>query len=210
MALAGVGTIYIVDKDTVNISNLNRQFLHTDKDIGTEKSESAKQTIKCLNPEINIKSICSEITKENVKDLVCDSDIIVDALDNNETRQIIYEFAISEKIPLVHGSVRGFNGEVTTYIPEKGKPCPFCIFDYSEDEENKENKMHEMHKINEEIPVLGAVTGIIGSIEALEVIKYITKTEELLNGKLLIWNGKKCSAEILEFEKDPDCKYCKD
>lgn len=197
LALAGVGKIRIADKDIIEITNLNRQFLHKTKNLGIKKAISSKDTILELNPDVKVEPICIEINEDNVKEIIGNCDIVIDALDNDKTREVISKYAVGKKIPLVHGSIHGFYGEVSVFIPGKENSCPFCIFDFL-DETKKEEKT----------PVIGAVAGIIGSIQALEVIKYITNSGDLLTGKLMIWNGKSCTTEVIEFEKDPNCKYC--
>lgn len=198
IALAGVGFIRLVDRDVVKPSNMNRQFLHYDKNMGLKKSDSGRDTLQKMNHDVNVEPLCVDITKDNIKDLAGDCDIIVDALDNNETRAVLSEFALSRKIPLVHGSVHGFHGEVSTYVPGNTNPCPFCLFNFSDESEN-----------SSKIPIIGAVSGIVGSVQALEVIKYITGSGNLLVGKLFIWDGKKCISEVLNYEIDPECRYCK-
>ncbi len=159
LAVAGVGQIIIADFDIVDPSNLNRQYLHHEKDIGKEKIKSAEEKLISLNPEIRVETIKGKITDENSVSIVPPCDLIIDALDNFDTRHALNKLAVERKIPLIHGAISGYRGQVTTIIPSK-TPCLYCIFPSSFKKEV--------------FPVLGTTPGVIGTIQANEEIKYIT------------------------------------
>ena len=193
LAAAGVGRIRIADRDTVEISNLNRQILHMYKDIGQKKSASAEETLRAVNPYIEVEGICTTIERSNISELAGDVDLIVDAMDNFTTRYLLNEVAVKSGIPLMHGAISGFFGQATTIIPGKS-PCLRCIFPKAPP------------KV--EFPVLGPTAGVIGMIQANEVIKFLTGTGELLTGRLLLWDGTSSTMDLLEVERQPDCGIC--
>ncbi len=193
LTLAGIGSIRIVDCDIVERSNLNRQILHWEEDIGRMKSESAEEKLKEMNPDVKIEALYEEINEDNIFELVGDSEIIVDAMDNFETRYLLNKVAIEKRVPLVHGAVYGFEGRITTIIPGE-TPCLRCIYP----------KAPPISKF----PVIGTAPGIIGVMEANEVIKLITGVGEVLKGVLLIWDGLDSSFERMKIERRDDCKEC--
>jgi adenylyltransferase/sulfurtransferase len=193
LAVAGVGTLTVVDKDVVTLSNLNRQILHWDVDIGREKVKSAQEKLAALNPDIRINVIDTTIDKSNCARLVGDADGIVDAMDNYPTRYLLNDVALKQEIPFFHGAIRGFYGQATTIIPGK-TACLRCIFPCAPPKEV--------------FPVIGATPGIIGTIQANEVIKYLVGTGDLLENRLLIWDGMTARAEEIAFSKNMSCPSC--
>lgn len=193
LAVAGIGLIIIVDGDVVEESNLNRQILHWTRDIGRPKAVSAAETIKGLNPEIEVEAVALFADEENLADLVGDADLVVDALDNFPSRYLLNRAAIARDVPLFHGAISGFDGQATTIIPKK-TPCLRCIFPNSPPKETS--------------PALGATCGVIGSIQASEVIKYLTGKGELLCGRLLIWDGTRARCDEIPIERNPGCMDC--
>jgi molybdopterin/thiamine biosynthesis adenylyltransferase len=193
LAVAGVGTITIVDMDMVDQTNLNRQILHFDRDIGRKKTASAKEKLQEINPDITVNAIDVKIDETNAADLVGEADGIVDAMDNYPTRYLLNEVAIAKEIPLFHGGIRGFYGQATTIIPGT-TPCLKCIFP----------KAPPM----EVFPVVGVTPGIIGTVQANEVIKYLLGTGELLTNRLFIWDGMQAHAEEICVERNPACEAC--
>ncbi|AKB12566.1 adenylyltransferase and sulfurtransferase [Methanosarcina thermophila] len=194
LAIAGIGKIILADFDSVELSNLNRQFLHHEKDVGREKIKSAEEKLLSLNPEIKIETIRERITEENADSVVPSCDLIIDALDNFDTRHVLNRLAVERNIPLVHGAVSGYRGQVTTVIPGK-TPCLYCIFPTS---------------LKKEVfPVLGTTPGVIGTIQANEAIKYITGQGKLLEGRLLLWDGLSCSFSELKINKTENCPICR-
>ncbi|WNY26702.1 Molybdopterin-synthase adenylyltransferase [Methanolapillus ohkumae] len=231
LVAAGVGQITLLDFDAVDATNLNRQFLHHEKDIGKNKAFSGKEKLSSQNPDILILPVTEKLTANNVADLVNNSEIIVDALDNDETRQILAKFAHDRKIPYFHAAVYGFSGQVSVFLPGGG-PCFFCAFPESEllpepllesslksvsDSDSGSNidsgsnfnsGSNSKCETAEKFPIVGSVCGVVGSMEANEVIKYITQKGELATGKLLIWDGLINSLDILEIPKEENCPVC--
>jgi molybdopterin/thiamine biosynthesis adenylyltransferase len=193
LAVAGVGTITIVDMDTVDQSNLNRQILHFDRDIGRKKSVSAEEKLSAINPDIRVNAIDTRIDETNAARLVGSADGVVDAMDNYPIRYLLNDVAIEKNIPLFHGAIRGFYGQATTIIPGK-TPCLKCIFP----------KAPPM----EVFPVIGATAGVIGTVQATEVIKYLLQSGDLLTGRLFIWDGLAGRADEIAAERIPCCPAC--
>ena len=193
LAVAGVGTITIVDMDVVDQTNLNRQILHFDRDVGKKKTASAEEKLQALNPDITVNAIDVKIEESNAVKLIGKADGIVDAMDNYPTRYLLNDVAIAKKIPLFHGGIRGFYGQATTIIPGT-TPCLKCIF--------------PKPPPKEVFPVVGVTPGIIGTIQANEVIKYLLGSGELLTNRLFIWDGMQAHAEELCVERNPVCEAC--
>ena len=193
LAVAGVGTITIVDKDVVDQSNLNRQILHTDRDIGRKKTASAVEKLRILNPDIAVHAIDTTIGESNVRDLVGQAGGIVDAMDNFPIRYLLNTVSQEKNIPLFHGAIRGMYGQATTIIPGK-TPCFACIFPKAPP--------------SEVFPVVGVTPGLIGMVQATEVIKYFTGSGDLLTNRLFIWDGMIAKAEEITVEKNPGCGVC--
>jgi adenylyltransferase/sulfurtransferase len=193
LAAAGIGRMCIVDQDVVEASNLNRQVLHWEKDIGIKKVFSASEKLKQLNSHTQIDIIDGIITEKNAKALAAGFDLIVDALDNMPTRYILNRAAISLKIPFFHGAVHGFEGRTMTVIPGISA-CLRCLY------------RGPVQK--EKFPVIGVAPALIGIIQATEVIKYILKTGKLLTNRLLIYDGLKMSFSEFNIMKNPNCDHC--
>jgi molybdopterin-synthase adenylyltransferase len=193
LAIAGVGTITIVDMDVVDGTNLNRQILHCERDIGRKKTTSAEEKLQKLNPDSIINAIDVKIDASNAKKLVGNADGIVDAMDNYQTRYQLNDVAIAKQIPFFHGGIRGFYGQATTIIPGT-TPCLKCIF--------------PKPPPREEFPAVGVTAGIIGTIQSNEVIKYLIGTGDLLTNRLFIWDGMQAHAEEICIERNPACEAC--
>jgi len=193
LAVAGVGRIRIVDKDIVELSNLNRQILHWDKDVGKRKAESAEEKLKEINPDIEVEALSETIAENNALELVNDADLIIDAMDNFPTRYLLNRAALAKHIPFFHGAIYGFEGQVTTIIPGK-TACLRCIFPEAPPPET--------------FPVIGVTPGVIGLIQATEVVKYIVGFRGLLTNRLLIWDGLATRLEEIAVERNPDCGDC--
>jgi molybdopterin-synthase adenylyltransferase len=193
LAVAGVGTITIVDMDVVDQTNLNRQILHSDRDIGKKKTVSAEEKLSAINPDIRINAIDTRIDETNAGRLIGNADGIVDAMDNYPTRYLLNDVAIRKNIPLFHGAIRGFYGQATTILPGK-TPCLKCIFPRAPP--------------REVFPVIGATPGVIGTVQATEVIKYFLQSGDLLTGRLFIWDGLAGRADEIAAERIPCCPAC--
>lgn len=193
LATAGIGHLRIADSDTVDLTNLNRQVLHWEKDIGRAKVASAGEKLSAVNSEIEVETARVVIDASNVADLASDADVIVDAMDNFETRYLLNEVALKRGIPLIHGAISGFFGQATTIIPEK-TPCLKCIFPTAPPKET--------------FPVVGTTPGVIGIVQANETIKYLTGSGDLLAGRLLLWDGTNSTMETIAVERQPKCEAC--
>jgi molybdopterin/thiamine biosynthesis adenylyltransferase len=193
LAAAGVGTIRIIDRDKVDLSNLNRQVLHWDKDIGRKKVESAAEKLSQLNKGIRVEAIEETIDESNVSELVGDSDVIIDAMDNLPARYLLNKTAIEKGIPFIHGAVYGMEGRAMTVVPGKSA-CLRCIY--------------RGLIPQEKFPVLGAAPAVIGCIQATEAIKYIVGIGKLLTDRLLVYDG--LSMRFVEFsvKRDLKCEHC--
>lgn len=193
LAVAGVGTLTIVDSDVVDPSNLNRQILHHDPDIGRKKITSAREKLREINPDITIRAIDAHLDETNAGNLVGDSDGIVDAMDNYPARYTLNRVALDRGIPLFHGAIHGMYGQATTIIPGK-TPCLSCIFPKPPPEET--------------LPVVGVTPGLIAMVQATEVLKYLLGTGELLANRLFLWDGMQAQASEICVERNPACEVC--
>jgi len=193
LAVAGVGTITLADMDVVDQTNLNRQILHYDRDIGKKKTSSAGEKLREINPDIRVKVIDTTIDETNVLSLAGSADGIVDAMDNFPTRYLLNEAAITKNIPLFHGAIRGLYGQATTILPGV-TPCLRCIFPSAPPKEV--------------FPVVGVTPGLIGMVQATEVLKYLTHEGRLLTDRLFLWDGLEARAEEICVERNPACPVC--
>ncbi|KXB00749.1 hypothetical protein AKJ41_03740 [candidate division MSBL1 archaeon SCGC-AAA259O05] len=192
LAMAGVGNLKIVDNDVVELSNLNRQILYREGDIGRNKAKVASNNLKRLNRDVSVESFNCEINEKSVEEIVGGCDLIVDCLDNYETRYILNEVSVKQETPLFHAAVRGLDGQTTTIIPGE-TPCLKCIIPSPPAEEK--------------IPVLGATPGLLACIQAQELIKYVVGAKVSLKNKLLIVS-RGAEFEALEIKKNPSCEVC--
>jgi len=193
LTAAGVGMIRIVDQDRVELSNLNRQVLHWDEDIGRGKGDSATQKLRKLNQEVKIEAIGEMITEANISQLVAGFDLIVDAVDNLPTRYILNKVALEKNIPFFHGAVYGFEGRAMTIIPGE-TACLRCVYRGVIPEEK--------------FPVIGVTPAVIGCIQATEVIKYIVGIGQLLTNRLLVYDGLNMRFTEFRLKRDPNCEHC--
>jgi molybdopterin/thiamine biosynthesis adenylyltransferase len=193
LAAAGVGALRIIDHDKVELSNLNRQVLHWDKDIGRSKVKSAEEKLNQLNKNVRLETITKTITEKNVIEMVAGYDIIIDALDNLPTRFLLNKAAIIQGIPLVHGAVYGLEGRAMTIVPGKSA-CLRCLY----------QGLPPQNKF----PVLGTTPGIIGCIQATEAIKLITGIGKLLTNRLLIYDGLNMKFTELTVNRKKNCEDC--
>jgi len=193
LAAAGVGTIRIVDNDRVELSNLNRQILHWDKDIGRSKVNSAVEKLSQLNQGAKIEAVEETISEDNVSQLVAGFNIIIDAMDNLPARYLLNKAAIENRIPFVHGAVHGFEGRVMTIIPGK-TACLRCVYRGTPPQEK--------------FPVIGVTPAVIGCIQATEVIKYIVGIGKLLTNRLLIYDGLNMKFTEFSLKRDLNCEHC--
>ena len=193
LGAAGVGTLILCDSDTVEPSNLNRQIIHRYDRVGTAKTESAQLTLANLNPFIHTEVIRERIEGHNAIDLVGDSDIIIDCLDNFASRHVINRVSVERGIPMVHAGVSGFIGQVTFLHPPE-TPCLACLIPGDRDDSPRD--------------IIGATPGIVGSIQALEALKYLAGTGETLKNRLLFIDGFAMRFETVTVAKTTRCNVC--
>ncbi len=193
LAVAGVGEIKICDRDRLELSNLNRQILHTDERIGELKAVSAGKTLRELNPAINIVTYADYLDASNIDRIVGRPNIIVDCLDNFETRYLLNAYCLEHKIPFMHGAIWGMTGQMTFLHPPE-TPCLKCLFPEPPPKET--------------FPVVGVTPGITGCIQAMEVLKFLTGIGTLLKRKLLIFDGEEMTFITIDVERAPACPAC--
>ena len=194
LTAAGVGYLRIIDHDKVSISDLNRQVLYTNKDLGRSKVDAARERLTSLNPEVNIEAIGDDITSGSVTKLVAGCDLIVDGMDSLPARYVLNHASVQLGIPLFHGAVYGFEGRAMTVIPGK-TPCLKCIY-------------RDTMPVDK-TPVIGTTPAVIGCIQATEAVKYVVGAGDLLLNRLLIYDGLGLSFREVAVERDPDCEECR-
>ncbi len=199
LAAAGVGTLGIVDMDVVDASNLQRQILHNMDRIGDRKVDSAKKTLTALNPDVNVVTYDTRFGADNVLDIIDGYDVIVDGTDNFPTRYLLNDAALLKRIPVVHGSIFRFEGQVSVFKPYEG-PCYRCLL--------PEPPPPELAPSCAEAGVLGVLPGIVGSLQALEAIKLILGLGDPLVGRLLAYDALEVSFRSFKVRRDPHCPAC--
>lgn len=193
LAAAGIGTIRICDFDCVDRTNLNRQILHSEEAVGQLKVESARETLRRINPHVKVEIISEKITETNAVALMGPASVILDCMDNFPTRYALNAASIQKRIPLVHGCVWGVEGRLSFFAPPE-TPCLRCL--YAEGPPPGT------------FPVVGATPGVIGTLQALEAIKYLVGIGTPHKNRLLLWNGLEGTFKTLKIRKDPACPDC--
>lgn len=196
----GIGKVYIVDNECVDVSNLHRQILYTMNDIAKYKVNCATEYLQLVNPDCKIYPIKERLSSDNVLSLIKDVDIVVDCSDNFETRFLISDSCWKSKIPLVSGSVLGFDGQLLTIIPDKHSPCYRCLIPVEPSQEDIPGTGR--------VGIIGPTVGVIGSLQAMEVIKIICKIGNILDNRFLIYNGLKGEFLVASRKKDSNCPLC--
>jgi molybdopterin/thiamine biosynthesis adenylyltransferase/rhodanese-related sulfurtransferase len=199
LAAAGVGTLGIIDMDVVDESNLQRQILHNIDRVGDRKVDSAKKTLTALNPDVNVVTYDVRLGADNILDIIDGYDAIVDGTDNFPTRYLVNDAALIKRIPVIHGSIFRFEGQVTVFDPYNG-PCYRCLI--------PEPPPAELAPSCAEAGVLGVLPGIIGSIQAIETIKVLLDLGEPLIGRLLSYDALEESFRTFKVRRDPACPAC--
>ncbi len=200
LALAGVGTLGLVDFDVVDMSNLQRQILHRTEDIGKRKVVSAEETIAAYNPDVRVVPHEEPLHSENALEIISQYDIVVNGADNFAARYLVNDACVFLKKPLVDGSILLFDGQATVYLPEKG--CYRCLYPAP--------PPPGLVPSCAEAGVLGALCGTIGSIQATEVLKIILGIGEPLNGRLLLYDALSMEVRQVRVRRDPNCVVCGD
>ncbi len=202
LAAAGVGTLGIVDADVVDASNLQRQILHATSRVGMAKVDSAEKAIRDLNPDVKVVKYQERVTSENVDRIFAGYDVIVDGCDNFPTRYLVNDASLFHKVPVVHGSIFRFEGQLTTFIPGSGGPCYRCLY--------PEPPPPHLAPSCQEAGVLGILPGIIGVAQATEAIKLLLGKGTTLNGRLLTYDSMRMRFGELKLRRDKTCPACGD
>jgi len=200
LAAAGIGKLGIVDFDTVDYSNLQRQILHSDADVGTSKADSARASILALNPNVEVELYKTRISSENAFDLIRPYDIVVDGTDNFPTRYLTNDACVLLKKPNVYGSIFRFEGQASVFAPHLGGPCYRCLY--------PEPPPPGMVPSCAEGGVLGVLPGIVGCIQATEILKLALGKGSTLIGRLLLFNALDMKFRELKLRRDPKCPVC--
>ncbi len=202
LAAAGVGTIGIADADKVELSNLQRQIIHTTKDIGRYKVDSAKDRIQAMNEAVKVETHAIYLDSDNITDIVKNYDFVLDCTDNFETKFLINDICVKNKIVFCHAGVTGFEGQLMTVVPGEG-PCYRCVF--------KNPPPEGAVPSCREVGIIVALCGVIGSLQAMEAIKYLAGIGELLTGQLLTYDALTTTFHTVSLPKaDKNCKACGD
>ena len=201
LAAAGVGRLGIVDFDTVDFTNLQRQIIHRTEDVGRLKVESAKERIAGINPDVEVRTYNTKVSRENILELIKDYDVVIDGTDNFPTRYLVNDACVFQKKPNIYGSIFRFDGQATLFFPFKG-PCYRCLY--------PEPPPPGMVPSCAEGGVLGVLPGIIGVIQATEAVKLIIGRGEPLIGRLLLYNALKMEFREVKLRRNPHCPVCGD
>ncbi len=200
LAAAGVGRIGIVDDDRLELSNLQRQIVHSSERIGEAKSESAARTLRALNPEIVIEPITLHAGADNAASLVRGYDLVCDGSDNFTTRYAIADACVAERRTLVSAAVLRFEGQLSTFRPHRGGPCYRCLY--------PEAPPDELAPSCARAGVFGAVTGVMGTLQASEALKELLDIGQSMAGRLLVWDALGMSFHTIALAPDPACPVC--
>jgi thiazole biosynthesis adenylyltransferase ThiF len=199
LAAAGVGTIGIVDADEVDLSNLQRQVIHTTADIGKAKVKSAAETMEAINPDVKVNTYRMFVDSTNILDLVKEYDFVIDGTDNFPAKFLINDACVMAKKPFSHAGIIRFKGQLMTYVPGEG-PCYRCVF--------KNPPPKDAVPTCKQAGVIGAMGGVIGSLQAMEAIKYIIGKGDLLTGKLLTYDALAMEFHTIKLPKNCHCAVC--
>ncbi|PWJ16166.1 HesA/MoeB/ThiF family protein [Jannaschia seohaensis] len=202
LGAAGIGTIGVIDDDVVDLSNLQRQIIHTDDRTGQPKVFSAQAALAALNPHVTVRPYHRRLTPEIAEDLFSDYDLILDGSDSFATREIVNRAAVATGKPVVAGAITQWEGQITIYDPAGGAPCLACLF--------PEAPAPGLAPSCAEAGVVGALPGIVGSAMAMEAIKEITGAGTPLRGALLTWDGLDADARRIKVARRADCPVCGD
>lgn len=201
LAAAGVGTIGVVDDDRVDQSNLQRQVLHTIDRVGMPKVDSAREAISSLNPDVKVEPHRVRLNASNAVEIVSSYDVVVDGGDNFPTRYLLNDASLHAHVPVVHGSIYRFEGQVSVFDPYEG-PCYRCL--------HRRAPSPETAASCAEAGVLGVLPGVVGSIQAMEAIKLLLDLGDGLRGRLLVYDALEQDVSLLPIARDPDCPACSD
>jgi molybdopterin/thiamine biosynthesis adenylyltransferase len=198
LAAAGIGRLGIIDSDRVELSNLQRQVLFEEADIGRPKVEAARDRIEEVNPACKVEIFPERITEKNARSMIKNYDIVLDGSDNFETRFAVAEACMQEKKPLVSAAISGFSGQLSTFKPYAGGPCYRCLVP----------EIPERAKTCAQEGIIGPLAGVMGSLQALEVIKELLEIGASLSGALLTVDALSMEIKKLRLARDPECRHC--
>ena len=202
LAAAGVGTIGIADADEVDLSNLQRQVIHTTADIGKAKVKSAKETMEAINPDVKVNTYRKFIKADNIREIIREYDFVIDGTDNFPAKFLINDACVMEKKPFCHAGIIRFKGQLMTYVPGEG-PCYRCVF--------QSPPPADAVPTCKQAGVIGAMGGVIGSLQAMEAIKYILGVGKLLTGYLLTYDAINQEFHKIKLPSDTSgCAVCGD
>lgn len=202
LAAAGVGHLTVADDDVVERSNLQRQVIHRDADVGRPKAESAVEFIRALNPDVTADSHETRISPENVEALLADHDVVVDCSDNFATRYLVNDACTLAGVPFSHGAILRFEGQVTTFEASQDGPCYRCLFP----EAPEPGTVPDCATAG----VLGVLPGVVGTIQATEALKLAMEYGETLDGRFVFYDAADLTFEEISLEPRPDCPVCGD
>lgn len=202
LAAAGVGTLGVVDNDTVDLSNLQRQIVHASESIGTAKVESARQTLRHINPEVKVETHALRIDDSNAAAVVQDYDLVADGSDNFATRYLLNDVCYRLKKPLIGAALSPFDGQLSTFKAYLGPPhpCYRCLF--------REPPPPDSVPRCETAGILGAIAGVMGTLQATEILKELLGIGESLSGTLLVYDALRAGFHSIKLPRDPDCPTC--
>jgi adenylyltransferase/sulfurtransferase len=198
LAAAGIGQLTIVDYDRVDLSNLHRQILYTEQDIGKKKTAAAKEKLQQLNPVLRINLVDHRMTDDELVEHCSRVDVVLDCSDNFATRHAVNKACVKNARPLVSGAAIRFEGQIGLFNLGKQSPCYACLYPEGDDEAQRCS----------EAGVLGPLVGVIGSMQAMETIKLLTASGENLDGRLLIFDARNMQWRSIKLQKDPLCPVC--
>ena len=200
LASAGIGTLTLVDNDTVDLTNLQRQILHTEARVGLPKVESGKQALATVNPAVNVVPVQKRLAGPELEALVATADIVLDCTDNFATRHAINRACVAHRKPLVSGAAVRFDGQISVYdLRRDDAPCYHCLFPEAEDVEEIRCAV---------MGVFAPLTGIVGTMQAAEALKLAAGIGESLTGRLLLLDALSMEWRNVRFRRDPDCAVC--
>jgi adenylyltransferase/sulfurtransferase len=202
LAAAGVGTLGVADDDAVELSNLQRQTVHGDDDVGRKKVDSAAEFVAGLNPDVDVRKHDLRVTADTVEDLIEGYDFVVDGTDNFQTRYLVNDACTLAGVPFSHGSIFRFEGQVTTFAGGEESPCYRCMFPEAPPEGMVPNCATA--------GVLGVLPGTVGNIQATEAVKYVLGEGELLDGEMVFYDAANMEFDKVEITKKADCPVCGD
>jgi len=194
LTAAGIGELVIVDREKFELNNLNRQVLGWQKDIGHLKAEAAAEKLRKLNSDIKIQPLTTEVTEDNVRELVRDANVVLDAMDNWRARFTVNKGCVEEDVPFVHAGILGLYGQLTTIVPGKG-PCLRCI-------------LPETPEDIPRFPVPGATPAFFATLQVMEALKLILGIGKTLTGRMLVFDGEYMEFTVINVEKRPECPIC--